>query len=218
MRGSEARHAVGKTGPAARDEHERLHHLLLSEVARRFRAARREAGLSLRQAAERAGIAASTVHKIETGRIVPSLAICIRLADALDRPISYFVESSAPPARDVRFVARGQGRSTHAPGSLLHFEQVAEPLVSPRMEAFVVTVEPGGKSGTGVPIRYRGEEIVFGLEGQVRFVVRGTPYVVGPGDTLHLKGNVPHTWENPGPSTARMLMVCAFAYGRERDT
>ncbi len=191
--------------------------LSLSEVARRFRAARREAGLSLRQAAERAGIAASTVHKIETGRIVPSLAICIRLADALDRPISYFVEPAGARARDVRFIARGAGRSTHAPGSLLHFEQVAEPLVAPRMEAFAVTVAPGGKSGTGVPIRYRGEEIVYGLEGHVRFVIRGTPYLLGPGDTLHLKGNVPHTWENAGPDPARMLMVCAFAYGREGE-
>jgi quercetin dioxygenase-like cupin family protein len=96
----------------------------------------------------------------------------------------------------------------------LHFERIAEPLVNPRMEGFVVTVAPGGKSGADVPIRYRGEEVVFGLEGCVRFVVRGEEYVVGPGDTLHLKGNVPHTWENAGAGTARMLMVCAFAYDR----
>ncbi len=188
--------------------------LSVRRVAERFQVARREAGLSLRQVAEKAGLAASTIHKIEAGRLVPSLAVCIRLADALDRRISYFVEEGETEHSDVRFLPRATGRITHARGSRLHFEHVAEPLVNPRMEGFVVTVAPGGKSGADVPIRYRGEEIVFGLEGHVRFLIRGESYVVATGDTLHLKGNVPHTWENPGTETARVLMVCAFAYDR----
>jgi len=143
---------------------------------------------------------------------VPSLAVCIRLADALGRRISHFVEDHLSDSVDVRYIAHRGGRVTHARGSLLHFECIAEPLVNPRMEAFVVTIAPGGRSGADVPIRYRGEEVVFGLRGCVRFVVRGQPYRVGPGDTLHLKGSVPHTWENVGKTTARLLMVCAFAY------
>jgi transcriptional regulator with XRE-family HTH domain len=84
-------------------------HLSVRRVAERFKLARREAGLSLRQVAERAGLAASTVHKIEAGRLVPSLAVCIRLADALDQRISYFVEEGDTDHPDVRFVARGGG-------------------------------------------------------------------------------------------------------------
>jgi transcriptional regulator with XRE-family HTH domain len=184
-------------------------------AAERFKAARREAGLSLRQVSEKSGLAASTVHKIESGRLVPSLAVCIRLADALGRRISHFVDDDgARDAVDLRFVRRGAGRAVHAAGTLLHFEYVAEPLVNPQLEGFIVTVAPRGKSGADAPITYRGEEIVFGLAGRVRFRIRGGEYVVGPGDTLHLKGDVPHTWENAGSTTARLLMVCAFAYAR----
>ncbi|MFQ5666989.1 MAG: helix-turn-helix domain-containing protein [Candidatus Binatia bacterium] len=181
-------------------------------VGERFRLARRGARLSLRQMAERAGVAASTIHKIETGRVVPSLAVCIRLSDALDRRIAHFVDDDAAEQLDVRFVPHGTGRVARARGSLLRFEYVAEPLVNPRMEGFVLTVAAGGKSGAGVSIRYRGEEIVYGLEGRVRFVIRGQPYDVGPGDTLHLKGTVAHRWENIGTEPARLLMICAFAY------
>ncbi|MBI4518189.1 MAG: helix-turn-helix transcriptional regulator [Deltaproteobacteria bacterium] len=180
----------------------------------RFRRARLEAGLSLRQVAEKSGLAASTIHKIEAGRLIPSLAVCIRLADALGRRISYFVEDNTTAAVEVRHLPAQTGRVLHVAGTPLRFEHVAEPLVNPQMEAFIVTVARGGKSGAGVPIRYRGEEVVFGLAGRVRFVIRGEPYILKPGDTLHLKGDVPHTWENAGPGTARMLMVCAFAYGQ----
>jgi transcriptional regulator with XRE-family HTH domain len=187
----------------------------VQRAAQRFKLVRHEAGLTLRQAAEKSGLAASTIHKIESGRLIPSLAVCISLADALGRRISYFVdEDGAPDAVDVRLMARGTGRVVDAAGSPLHFEYVAEPLINPQLEGFIVTVEPGGKSGADVPITYRGEEIVFGLAGRIRFRIRGEDYVVGPGDTLHLKGDVPHTWENAAAGTARMLMVCAFAYGR----
>jgi transcriptional regulator with XRE-family HTH domain len=202
---------MAKVGAASAEPE---HRLSVRRVAERFKLARRAAGLTLRQVAEKAGLATSTVHKIEASRLVPSLAVCIRLADALDRRISYFVEEGETDSVDIRFINRGAGRVAHARGSLLHFEYIAEPLVNPRMEGFIVTVAPGGKSGADVPIRYRGEKIVFGLEGHVRFHIRSEPHVLGPGDTLHLKGNVPHTWENAGKKPARMLMVCAFAYER----
>lgn len=203
------RAAKKKRGKAADEEA-----LSVQLVAQRFRHARCLAGLSQRQLADRAGLAASTVHKIEAGRLVPSLAVCIRLADGLGRRISDFVEQGPGDGFDVRFTRGGSGRVTHAPESPLRFEYVAEPLMNPSMEAFVLTIAPGGSSGADVPVRYRGEEVVFGLEGRVRFRVRGEEYIVGPGDTLHLKGSVPHTWENAGARTARLLMVCAFAYER----
>jgi quercetin dioxygenase-like cupin family protein len=52
------------------------------------------------------------------------------------------------------------------------------------------------------------------MMGRVRFDIRGTTYVVRPGDTLHFKGDLPHTWENPGPGEAQTSMVCAFGYER----
>jgi transcriptional regulator with XRE-family HTH domain len=195
---------------AAREERVRVS---VRYAAERFRRAREEAGLTLRALAEKAGLAPSTIQKIESSKLIPSLSVCIRLADALDRRISYFTEDGVGPA-EVRYVARGAGRVTHIREMPIVMEQVAERLVNPKMEAFLVTVGARGKSGPEEPIVYRGEEIVIGMKGRVRFSIRGQDYVVRPGDVLHLKGDVPHFWENPTARPAQMYMICAFAYER----
>jgi|SRR5262245_5879108 len=189
------------------------HHVSLRKAAEKFRRAREEVGLSFRQLAEKAGLAPSTILKVERSQAVPSLAVCIRLADALNRKISYFVEEDDPTS-DVRYVAKGRGRVASTPGSRVRTEVIAEPLVNPRMEAFIVTVGPGGSSGREAPIIYRGEEIVIGMKGRLDFAVRDTTYVLRPGDTLHFKGDIPHRWRNPGSREAQMLMACAFGYER----
>jgi transcriptional regulator with XRE-family HTH domain len=189
------------------------HRISIRKAAEKFRRAREDAGLSLRELGEKAGLAPSTVLKVERSQVVPSLAVCIRLADALNRRISYFVEEG-DSSDDVRFIGRGRGRIASPRGSRVATEVIAEPLANPRMEAFLLTIAPRGGSGRDAPITYRGEEIVVGLKGRVRFNVRGTTYIVRPGDTLHFKGDVPHTWANPGPGEAQILMVCAFGYER----
>jgi len=195
---------------AAREERIRVS---IRKAAERFRRAREEAGLTLRQLGEKAGLAPSTILKIENSQLIPSLSVCIRLADALNRSLSYFAEDGGGPA-DVRYTARGAGRVTDIAGSPIVVEHIAEPLVNPKMEGFLVHIKPGGKSGREEPIIYRGEEIVIGVKGRVCFHIRGRTHWVRRGDVLHLKGDIPHSWENPGPGEAEMYMVCAFSYER----
>jgi transcriptional regulator with XRE-family HTH domain len=195
---------------SAREERVRVS---LHKAAERFRRAREEAGLSLRDVAEKAGLAPSTIQKIENSKLIPSLSVCIRLADALNRSVSYFAEDGGGPA-DVRFTRQGSGRVTRIKGLPIEMEYVAEPLVNPKMEAFLLRVAPGAKSGPEEPIVYRGEEVVIGIKGRVYFRIRGQEYVLRGGDVLHLKGDIPHFWENRGPGEAQMYMVCSFTYER----
>jgi transcriptional regulator with XRE-family HTH domain len=196
--------------PTSRDERVRVS---IRKAAERFRRAREEAGLTLRDLGEKAGLAPSTIQKIENSKLIPSLAVCMRLADALNRSLAYFAEDGDGPS-DVRYTAKGAGRVTDIKGSPILMEHVAEPLVNPKMEGFLVTIAPGGKSGGEESIMYRGEEIVIGVRGRVRFEIRGREYFVRPGDVLHLKGDVPHAWENSGPGDAQIYMICAFAFER----
>lgn len=185
----------------------------LRRIADRFRRAREEAGLTLREVAQRAGLAPSTIQKIESHKIVPSIAVAVRLAHALNRRASYFLEDDQQAATDVRFMPRGQGRFFGKSEHAVAFRQIAEPLVNPRMEGYILTVQPGGHSGNLEPIIYRGEEIVICTKGRLRFILRGQEYLLSPGDTLHFKGDIPHRWENPGSVAAEMIMIIAFTYG-----
>lgn len=189
------------------------HRLSLRKAAEKFRRAREEVGLSLRDLAEKAGLAPSTILKVERSDMIPSMAVCVRLADALNRKVSWFFEETEA-THDVRFIPRRTARVVEPREGLIRTEVLAEPLVNPRMEGFLLTVAPGGGSGRDAPIVYRGEEIVLGMKGRLRFEIRGVEYVIRPGDTLHFKGDIPHAWRNPGPGEAQVLMVCAFGYER----
>ena len=207
-----ARQQAHRAG-ATRDERDEQIQYSLRRIADRFRRAREEAGLTLREVAERAGLAPSTIQKIESHKIVPSIAVAVRLAHALNRRASYFLEDDQQAATDIRFIPRGKGRFLGKKGHPVAFQQIAEPLVNPRMEGYLLTVQPGGHSGDVEPIIYQGEEIVICTKGRLRFELRGQEYLLSPGDTLHFKGDIPHRWENPGSVPAEMIMIVAFTYG-----
>ena len=181
-------------------------------IAERFRRGREEAGLTLREAAERAGLAPSTIQKIENHKIVPSIAVVVRLAHALNRRASYFIEDNHQEQTDVRLIERGHGRRLTTDDAPVAVEQIAEPLVNPRREAYQLTVQPGGQSGEIESMIYRGEEIVICKKGKLRFELRGQEYFLSPCDTLHLKGDIPHGWENHGSQEAVIIIICAFSY------
>ncbi|GBD25735.1 HTH-type transcriptional regulator PuuR [bacterium HR30] len=185
----------------------------LRQAAEKFRRAREEAGLTLRELGERAGLAPSTILKIENSKLVPSLAVCIRLAEALGRPVSYFAEGDEPPS-DLRFTPVGSARISELRSAPIRIEHIAERLVHPRMEGYLLRLGPGAKSGSEVPISYSGEEIVIGVKGRVRFEIRGQEYILGPGDVLHFKGDIPHFWENASAGESQIYMICAFSYER----
>lgn len=203
---------VGRDGQAWRDR-AGYYRVSVRRMAERFARAREAAGLSLRELAKLAGLSPSTVLKVERSQLVPSVAVCIRLADALNRKVSHFFEEG-DATDDIRLIRKGAGRVAAPRGLLVHTEVIAEPLVNPRMEAFCLTLEPGADSGREAPIVYRGEEIVIGVKGRVRFEMRDGAHIVGEGDTLHFKGDIPHRWENVGTDTAKVLMICAFGYER----
>jgi transcriptional regulator with XRE-family HTH domain len=182
----------------------------MHRIAERFRHARKEAGLSLREAAKRADLAPSTVQKIENNKIVPSIAVAVRLAHALNRRASYFIEEDQEAPTDVRLIPAGSGRRLGTDDTPVVFEQLAEPLINPRMEAYLITVKPGGGSESQT-FTYRGEEIFVCTKGKMAIELRDKEYILTPGDTLHLKGDIPHRWSNPGPRKAEMIMIGAFS-------
>src|SRR3954453_17392600 len=70
---------------------------------------RKRMGLSLQQLGERSDVSAAAIHKIEQGGMVPTITTLLKLATALGRPVSYFVEEDiglddvavfAPPHED----------------------------------------------------------------------------------------------------------------------
>jgi transcriptional regulator with XRE-family HTH domain len=177
----------------------------VSELGGKLASARAERGWSLQQLADRSGLSPAAIHKIEKSGMTPTIASLMKIAAALGKSVSYFIDESEP-LRPVTHI-RAQGRQrlyTSKEGLTLE-------NVSGRYGPFFVAgaeahVEPGADSGPR-PMVHPGEELVVLLEGTMRFVVGGEPYELAEGDSLHFRTTLPHSWANPSDCPARAIWL-----------
>ena len=75
------------TAPAGLPEIERT----VSEIGAKVARARAERGWSLAQLAQRAGLSAAAVHKIEKSGMTPTIASLMKIAAALGKSVAHFL-------------------------------------------------------------------------------------------------------------------------------
>lgn len=177
------------------------------EVGKRLRSLRAESGLTLRQLAEKSGVAFTTIQKIESGSISPTIGILMKVARGLQIKITALLEEE-PQARQVHFIEKKKRIRTASKTLDIEVQYIAQNLIDPKMFGFHLTVGPGCGSGSD-PLMHAGEEIVIGVQGTIDFVVGEEKFRVAPGDCLHFKCNIPHRWMNTGARPAKFYLMCS---------
>jgi transcriptional regulator with XRE-family HTH domain len=167
---------------------------IVSSIGPRLRELRLQHNLSLQQLAVRAGVSAAAIHKIERNGMVPTITTLLKLAEAFDRPVSYFVDEEVEGA-----VVYGSPPGVQA-------ETISGSYARFFLDGTVTTVAPGAGSGAGL-LQHQGEELVFMLSGDLEFSVDGTAYRLRKGDTLHFRTDRPHRWVNAGTAPAEAVWV-----------
>jgi len=72
----------------------------MSDAARLVRDARRHAGLTQAELAERVGVTRKTVNTVENGVFVPSTVLALKLAAALERSVEALFQLAGKRASD----------------------------------------------------------------------------------------------------------------------
>ncbi|MFQ5691431.1 MAG: helix-turn-helix domain-containing protein [Nitrospinota bacterium] len=175
-------------------------------VGERISRLRKQAGLSLRELADLTGVSFTTIQKIESNTIVPSIASVMKIAQGLGRSVSFFLDEEESE-EEVRFVRRRERALTEVPASGLRIEDVALNLRHSLLQATLLTIAPGGMSGDE-PLQHPGEEIKLCLKGRMEYRIGGDTYSLKEGDCLHFKSDIPHYWKNTGGGEAVILSVC----------
>ena len=176
----------------------------LARVAKRIRQWRDEAGLTLQELAARSGVATSTIQKVETFQMVPTVAVLLKIARGLGRSASDFV-SEGPSAAEVVHL-RAQQRHPVGSRRRMLVERLSGDLADAEVELWRITLQPGNGSGSG-ELCYSGEELVLCEEGELEFSIGEAEYRLRSGDTLHFKASVPHSWRNDGAGPVRFLIL-----------
>jgi transcriptional regulator with XRE-family HTH domain len=178
---------------------------IVNSIGPKVKKLRQEQRLSLQQLAIKAEVSAAAIHKIERNDMVPTITTLLKIAAALDRAVTYFVEDEGYP-EPIAFTPAEHRPAVFTPHEGLTLEGVSGPYTPFRSAAAVATVSPGANSGSK-PLVHAGEELVFTLEGRLVFEIAGLRHEVEAGDALHFMGDQPHHWANEEKEPARALWV-----------
>ncbi len=174
------------------------------ELGSRLRRQRLQAGLSLRALAARTEFSPSFISQVEHGQASPSISSLQRIAEALDMSLGQFFAGSD---KGLGLVVKRRGRPRiESSWSLARLEALGRARRGGRLEAVLITLRRGGRSGKH-PHAPLHDEFVFILSGRVTVELRGATQRLGPGDAVMLPACEPRLLANPGPARAELLLV-----------
>jgi transcriptional regulator with XRE-family HTH domain len=192
------------TAPSALPEIERT----VSEIGAKVARARAERGWSLAQLAQRSGLSPAAVHKIEKSGMTPTIASLMKVAAALGKSVSYFVDE--PAMGDVNVIRGDERARVYTSKQGLELSNLSGRYGGFAMAGADAAVEPLADSGP-TPMSHPGEELVIVIEGRMVFEVDGVPHEIGAGDSIHFRSVRPHSWRNPSDEPARAIWLVVRA-------
>jgi len=164
---------------------------------------RKEKGLTLQQLAAKVHLTAAFISKIEHDKASPSIATLKTIAHALDaKVIDFFADELL---QDPVVTTPDQWSRVLIPGWQSDTKRLVKIVASKRMEPFLTTIKPGGKSRE--PYSHPGEEFGFVLEGEITITVGEELYRVGPMSSFYYSSLLPHSWINKGKKDCKIIWV-----------
>jgi transcriptional regulator with XRE-family HTH domain len=179
----------------------------LALIAQRVRRWREDNHLTLQELARRSGVAASTIQKIETQQMIPTIAVLLKIARGLDRAPSDLIRSDS----DEHQIVHTRAEERHPVGLLerMQVERLVGDLFEPHLEVWRISHDPGSGSGR-TRIRFEGETLILCEAGEITFYVGEQTIRLRAGDSLHFKSILAHGWRNNGDETARFLNIATL--------
>ena len=169
------------------------------KVGALIRARRRQQQLTLEALGKSAEVSVGYLSQVERDHATPSLGTLASIARALGVGIDYFV--SAPKA-SAALTRAGERNRFSVDGSSIIYERLGTDFPGNALSSFVMTVPPGYRSET---VAHEGEEMLYVLDGAITARLEGEEMEMSAGDSLHFRGNRPHSWSNHTDQPARLL-------------
>lgn len=182
------------------------------DLGQRVRDLRRARDWTLEQAASQAGLARSTLSKIENGQMSPTYDALKKLAVGLEITVPQLF---TPPQQDKvngRMVVTrsGEGQS-HATATYEH-DLLAETLTRKKMLPYRARVRARSMEEFDGWVRHDGEEFLFVLTGVVTLYTEFyEPIEMKRGDSAYYDATMGHNVVSVSPEDATILWVTSLA-------
>jgi quercetin dioxygenase-like cupin family protein len=166
--------------------------------------------MTLTALGEAAGISVGYLSQVERDHATPSLGTLAQIARSLDVGVDFFIST---PSAESALTRAAERQRFSVDGSSIAYERIAADFAGNVLSSFILTIPPGYKSEI---VHHEGEEIIYVLEGAITQTLDDEAMVMEPGDSLHFRGNRPHSWANHTDEIARLLWTGTLPMFRGR--
>ncbi|THD83083.1 XRE family transcriptional regulator [Aliigemmobacter aestuarii] len=180
-------------------------------LAERVRELRKARGWTLDQAARQAGLARSTLSKIENGQMSPTYEALKKLAEGLKISVpQLFTPPSQAQVNGRMAITRTGDGAAHATATYEH-ELLAPSLRSKRMLPYRATIRARDIAEFDGWVRHDGEEFLFVLTGIVRLYTEFyEPVDLRRGDSAYYDATMGHNVVSVSEDDATILWVTSL--------
>lgn len=175
-----------------------------AHLARNIQQIREARGMSQQQLAKLAGIPRATWANLESGEANPTLAVLVKVANALQVRLEELIE---PPRRTGRLY-KAAALPLRRRGLVTIRKLLPESIAGLELERLEL---PPLASMAGVPHTPGTREYLTCEAGQIELSAGGATWQLEPGDVVVFRGDQKHGYHNPGRSPAVAYSVVAFA-------
>jgi transcriptional regulator with XRE-family HTH domain len=185
--------------------------LRLAEVSDRIKDGREKSGLTLMQLGEQSGVAPSTIQKIESRQMTPSIAVIMKIAAGLQiEPADLIAPRN--PARLDAVLQRAGNHGRISASAELSFEKLSADILGSELECWRVTVGPQCQIALPQPQTFE-EVVIFTEKGRIELQFADGPFTLSAGDTLHCRSKMLTGLRNPDRRVASYLIAGRFPKG-----
>jgi transcriptional regulator with XRE-family HTH domain len=174
----------------------------IESIGRRVRTLRQQKGWTLEEFSARCGLSVGFLSQVERGLSSISISSLNAICKALGIPLTHFFAT----VNDGPLVLRaGHPRSRiRIEDSNVTYNLLSGGMPDRMLEAMIAEYPPHYSPPL---ISHEGEEFGYVLEGQVLLQVEDKKELLNVGDSFHFFSSRPHTVQNPGDDTAKVLWV-----------
>lgn len=180
-------------------------------LGERVRELRKERSWTLEQAAKQAGLARSTLSKIENGQMSPTYDALKKLAEGLQISVPQLFTAPVRGQINGRLSVTQDGKGAHRPTTTYEHELLSEQLTKKNMLPYRARVRARSIEEFEGWVRHDGEEFLYVLTGVVRLYTEFyEPIEMRRGDSAYYDATMGHNVVSVSQEDASILWVTSL--------
>ena len=180
----------------------------IEKLGQQLRAQRRARSLTLEQLSNLAGVSKAMLSQIEQNKINPTVAIILKISDALNIGITDLIDESQRK-NILRIIHEGDEHYTFRKDASCEIRTLSPLSLEKSIEFYRIKLEAGGELRSEAHFSST-EEFLYIARGRLE-VTSGTESMqVAKGDSIHYRADVPHCLHNQGKGQAEAFLIVRY--------